>query len=141
MKLSRLFKREVKAPPEEPGLTRTESLACVPQRSPSVNWDEEEPHEVIIEYPLSIKPFFISLAKKFNKGEEQRLTKKLQLDSIGSRVWLMLDGETDVKTIIKDIAHPAGLTLQEAEISVTTFLRELGRRGLILIKSPGSNNS
>jgi len=136
MKLSRLFKRQPPAPPEEPELTRTKSLACVPLRAPSINWSEEEPHEVVIEYPLSIKPFFISLAKRFNKGEEQRLTKKLQLDSIGSRVWLMLDGETDVKTIIKNTAQPAGLTLQEAEISVTTFLRELGRRGLIIIKSP-----
>lgn len=136
MKLSRLFRRKTTVTPEKPKVTRTKSLACVPERAPSIHWDEEETHAVVIEYPLPIKPFFISLAKKFNKGEEQRLTKKLQLDDIGSRVWLMLDGETDVKTIIKEIAPSAGLTLQEAEISVTTFLRELGRRGLILIKSP-----
>ncbi|BHH84413.1 PqqD family protein [Desulforhopalus sp. 52FAK] len=136
MKLLRLFRRKTTVPPEEPKVTRTESLACVPARVPSISWDEDEAHKVIIEYPLAIKPFFISIAKKFNKGEEQRLTKKLQLDNIGSRVWLMLDGETDVKTIIKKIAPPAGLTLQEAEVSVTTFLRELGRRGLIVIKFP-----
>lgn len=89
---------------------------------------------MIIEYPLPLKPFFVSLARKFNKTEEQRLTKKLQLDAIGSRVWTMIDGSTDVKTIIKKIAPETGLSLQEAEISVTTFLRELGRRGLILLK-------
>lgn len=138
MKLSRLFRRNTTITAEDPRVTRTESLACVPQRAPSVHWSEDVTEEVIIEYPLSIKPFFISLAKKFNKGKEQKLTKKLQLDAIGSKVWLMLDGEADVKTIIKQIAPSAGLTLQEAEISVTTFLRELGRRGLIVLKSPSS---
>ena len=89
---------------------------------------------MIIEYPLPLKPFFVSLARKFNKTEERTLTKKLQLDNIGSIVWLMIDGSTDVKTIIKQIVPETGLSLQEAEISVTTFLRELGRRGLILLK-------
>ncbi len=135
MNISKLFKSKKPAPKEEQ-ITRTESLACVPQRSPSIRWEEIEDGGVIIEYPLSLKPFFISLAKQFNKGEEQTLTKKLQLDSIGSSVWLMLDGETDVKSIIKEVAPEAGLTLQEAELSVTTFLRELGRRGLILLKFP-----
>lgn len=87
-----------------------------------------------IEYPLLLKPFFISLARKYNNAEQQNLTKKLQLDSIGSKVWLMIDGSMDVKTIIKETAPIAGLSMQEAELSVTTFLRELGRRGLILLK-------
>jgi hypothetical protein len=45
----------------------------------------------------------------------------------------MFDGEKEVRTIIREVANQSGLSLQEAEISVTTFLRELGRRGLILI--------
>ena len=136
MKLLRLFKPKASINQDQAQITRTESLACVPERSPTVNWNEEDDGEVVIEYPLPLKPFFISLARKFNKGEEQTLTKKLQLDSIGSTVWLMLDGSTDVKKIIKKVAPSAGLTLQEAEISVTTFLRELGRRGLIVLKFP-----
>ena len=52
---------------------------------------------------------------------------------MGSAVWQMFDGEKDIKTIIVDVADQTGLTLQEAEISVTTFLRQLGRRGLILM--------
>lgn len=89
---------------------------------------------MIIEYPLPLKPFFISIARRFYKTEEPTLTKKLQLDSVGTKVWLLVDGSTDVKTIIKEIAPWTGLSLQEAELSVTTFLRELGRRGLIIIK-------
>lgn len=115
-------------------LTRTEALECIPQPSPQVSWNVGEEGEVLIEYPLPIKPFFVQLARRFNKGQETKLTKQVQLDSIGSTVWLMLGGNTDVKTIIREVAVKTGLSLEEAEISVTTFLRELGRRGLILLK-------
>jgi len=134
MKLSRLFKPKKTAPIPTTSITRTESLACIPVQSAHVTYSHQEDGNVIIEYPLPLKPFFVSLARKFNKTEEQKLTKKLQLDNIGSRVWLMIDGSTDVKTIIKRIVPETGLSLQEAELSVTTFLRELGRRELILIK-------
>jgi len=130
--------RKNRALPDKPApskeLTRTEALACIPIRSTSVSWITTEQGEVLLEYPLSIKPFFLSLAKRFNKGETQRLTKKLQLDSTGSSVWHMLDEKRDVKSIVKEVAAETGLSLHEAELSVTTFLRELGRRGLILLK-------
>lgn len=116
------------------GLTRTEALASIPERSPSATWETLENGDILIEYPLNIKPFFIQLANRFQKGQEQNPTKKLQLDSMGSSVWQMFDGVKEVKTIIREVADQSGLSLQEAEISVTTFLRQLGRRGLILIR-------
>lgn len=61
------------------------------------------------------------------------MTKKLQLDSMGSSVWHMLDGQQNIKTIIEVVSAESGLPLAEAEISVTKFLRELGRRGILLI--------
>ena len=115
------------------GLTRTEALASIPHRSPSATWEIQENGDIVIEYPLNIKPFFLQLANRFSKGQEQIPTKKLQLDSTGSRVWQMFDGEKEVKTIIGEVADQTGLSLHEAEISVTTFLRQLGQRGLILL--------
>ncbi len=126
--LEKLFKKQDKK------LTRTEALAGIPQRSPSATWLLLENGDILIEYPLNIKPFFIQLTKRFHKGEEQRPTKKLQLDNLGSSVWQMFDGFKDVKTIIKEVSNQSGLSLQESEISVTTFLRQLGGRGLIIIK-------
>lgn len=114
-------------------LTRTEALASIPQRSPSVTWEVLENGDILIEYPLNIKPFFLQLANRLNKGQDQKPTKKLQLDSMGGKVWQMFDGVKEVKTIIREVADQSGLSLQEAEISVTTFLRQLGQRGLILI--------
>jgi hypothetical protein len=115
-------------------LTRTEALACVPVRSEMIHWSMNDEGEVLVEYPISIKPFFIALAKRFNRGQEQTLTKKLQLDSTGSRVWQMIDNSKNVKSIIKEVATETGLSLQEAELSVTAFFRELGKRGVILLK-------
>ena len=127
-----LFTEQAKGQTKE--FTRTEALAGIPVASPSATWETLENGDILIEYPLNIKPFFIQLANRFQQRHEQKPTKKLQLDSMGSRVWLMFDGVKDVKKIIYEVADQSGLSLQEAEISVTTFLRQLGRRGLVLIR-------
>ena len=127
----KLFQRN-KPQPQKP--TRTEALAGIPQKSPSVTWQVLENGDILLEYPLNIKPFFVQLANRLGKTAEQRLTKKLQLDAMGSRVWQMFDGVNDVKTIIIEVAQQSGLSLLETEIAVTAFLRQLGRRGLVLIR-------
>lgn len=99
-----------------------------------VTWELLDNGEILIEYPLQLKPFFIQLISRFRKTREQKLSKKLQLDKVGSLVWQMFDGQNDVRKIIRAVAKEKNLTLQEAEISVTTFIRDLGRRGLILIR-------
>lgn len=121
---------------KQPEITRTQALRCIPIRSESVEWRFTENDVILLEYPLALKPFFLSLAKRFDKSKETRLTKKLQLDVTGSQVWHLLDGSRDVKTLIKITADETGLSLQEAELAVTTFLRELGRRGLIFLRQP-----
>lgn len=123
----KFFKRK----PQSPAITRTEALACIPSHSEAVNWNKTEDGEVIIEYRLNLKPFFLEMARKFTNQQAQELTKKLQLDAMGSDVWLMIDGQRDVKSIVSAVAAKSGLTVQEAEIAVTTFFRDLGRRGLI----------
>jgi hypothetical protein len=118
---------------KEQGLTRTEALACIPQKSPSVTWEILENGEIIVEYPLDIKPFFLQIAARFQKKQEKKLTKKIQLDNLGSIVWEIVDGKRDVKSIIKQFAADTGISLHEAEVSITAFFRDLGRRGLILM--------
>lgn len=125
------FFRQKEQPPE---ITRPDALACIPQRSSSIDWNELENGDIFIEYKLDIKPFFISIVRKFSKQPDRKITKKLQLDEMGSSVWRMIDGQNDVKFIIKIVSEKSGLSLQEAEISVTTFLRDLGRRGLIRLQ-------
>lgn len=127
----RLFKkkREKQTP------TRTEALRCIPQKNGAANWRATEGGDILIEYPLDIRPFFLQLARRFApKGEMPVPTRKLQLDRLGGMVWQMVDGEKNVGTIITEFAAASGLTLQEAELSVTAFFRQLGRRGLIYMR-------
>jgi len=126
----KLFKPKV----QSGQVNRTESLACIPEHLPGIDWEQTEKGEILIEYPLNIKPFFLQIARRFGKESETRLTKKLQLDSLGSSVWQMIDGKSDVKTIIEKFAGDSGLSLQEAEQPVTTFFLQLGQRGLIAMK-------
>ena len=123
-----------KSTPQSNQVNRIESLACIPQHLPGIDWKHAQSGDILIEYPLNIKPFFLQIAKRFKKSPEPKLTKKLQLDSLGSSVWLMIDGKRDVKAIIEKFAEDCGLSLQEAEKSVTTFFLQLGRRGLIAMK-------
>ena len=129
----KLFKKK-SAPPKQKPLTRTESLACIPQKSRTVTCEIQENGDVLLEYPLQIKPFFLQLTERYFKKKQMDMTKKLELDQMGSMVWGMVDGESDVKTLIKQFASETGISLQESELSVTTFFRELGRRGLILMR-------
>jgi len=126
----KLFKPKV----QTDTLSRAESLACIPQHLPGIEWQHTKQGNVLIEYPLSINPFFLQIARRFKKEPQTKLTKKLQLDALGSSVWLMIDGEGDVKTIIEKFAENSGLSRQEAEQSITTFFLQLGRRGLIAMK-------
>ncbi len=135
----KLFKKKTASKGKTQRPTRAEALAGIPRISPEVAWKIVEDGTILIEYPLHIKPFFLQLAKRFTRStrlinkQDARLTKKLQLDGMGSKVWQLFDGKKNIKTIIKEVTEFSGLTLQEAEISVTTFLRDLGRRGLIVI--------
>ncbi len=117
-------------PKQQVKLSRQEALVCIPVRNGTIHCHTLETGEILLEYVLPLNPFFKTLHRKFQKNEEPP-TRKLQLDSMGSLVWGMIDGENTTQSIIKKFSHHYSITLQEAETSVTTFLLELGKRGLI----------
>ncbi len=127
----KLFKS---APPQSAGLSRDEALACIPDIAPAIRWQRDDSGNVLIEYPLALKPLMRAIFSRFNKNQPQKMTRKLQLDNLGGQVWQYIDGKRTVSTIIKEFAADTTFTLQESEQSVTTFLRELGKRGLIILR-------
>lgn len=120
-----------KQPEKKKQLSKTEALLCTPFHNEIADWQILDSGEVLVEYPLPIKPLFKSILQRFSQKPIPTPTKKLHLDEMGSLVWNMVDGEKNAKQIIKDFATHYSITLQEAELSVTTFLLELGKRGLI----------
>ena len=123
----RVFKKK----PKGPAISRAEALDRIPAKNVQITEDRLETGEVLIGYRVTIRPFFATLVKRFGGPEEQVQTKKLQLDTLGSSVWDLLDGKRSVRQLIQIFAETHQLQPREAEVAVTQFIRELGRRGLI----------
>lgn len=116
-----------------PALSRQEALQCMPVVNASVNSCESNNGTILLEYPLPMKPFFLSLFRRFQQSYEYP-TKKLELDEMGSVVWTYINGETTVHTMIDNFAGHYNITKEEAEQSISAFLVELGKRGIIAMR-------
>jgi len=123
----RVFEKKRK----KPQINRAEALKCTPVISAKVVEDRLESGAVIIRYPVTIRPFFATWVKRFGGPDNDIQTKELQLDELGSAVWDLLDGKRSVRQLIQIFAETHQLQFREAEVAVTQFIRELGRRGLI----------
>lgn len=122
------------AKPAPPALSRDQALACVVEIVPTVAWQRLDSGDILIEYPLVVKPLLQAIFTRFNKQQTETMTRKLQLDGLGSQVWHLIDGQRTVSQIITTFARNTSITTREAEQSVTQFLRELGKRGLIILR-------
>ena len=123
----RVFKQKRK----KPQISRTEALKCTPVISAQIVEDRLESGEIVIRYPVTIRPFFATVVKRFGGPDDYVQTKTLELDKLGSSVWDLLDGKRSIRQLIQIFAETHQLQFREAEVAVTQFMRELGRRGLI----------
>ena len=123
----RVFKKK----PKRPQISRVEALKCIPVISAEIVANRLESGEVVIRYPVTIRPFFASWVKRFGGPDDYVQTKTLELDELGSSVWDLMDGKRSVRQLIQIFAETHQLQFREAEVAVTQFIRELGRRGLI----------
>ena len=116
-----------------PALTRDQALACTPVRNNIVKWEVLESDLVQVEYVLVLKPFLQSIFERFGSSTAETPTRKIELDALGSQVWQMIDGSRTTGQLIEEFARHHKISNQEAEQSITLFLRELGKRGLIAL--------
>ena len=113
-------------------MTRQEALAYKPVKSPQVTETRLETGEVVLEYPLAVRPLVAAVARRLGKSQDDLIQiKKLQLDVLGTSVWDLVDGKRSVRRMIHIFAETHRLDKKEAEVSVTQFIRELGQRGLL----------
>jgi hypothetical protein len=112
-------------------ITREDALGCTPVKNRHVRETHLESGEVVVHYPVEVRPWMARLAGFIGKETVSPRTGKLQLDELGSAVWGMIDGERSLRRIVAAFAASHQLEPKEAEIAVTQFVRELGRRGLV----------
>jgi len=117
--------------PVKSRITRPQALAYKPVKNQEVSETRLETGEVVIEYPMTVRPLIAAVARRLGKSQALTQTKKLQLDVLGTSVWDLIDGQHTVRRMINIFADTHRLEKKEAEVAVTQFIRELGKRGLL----------
>ncbi len=119
--------------PGSEGLDRLQALACTPVRNPEVS-EKANAEGILLRYPVEVKPWFRSIFKHLSRRRSNIIIRRLQLDELGTSVWQMVDGRKTVAEIAEAFRRTHQLGTREAELSVTAFLKDLGKRGLIAMR-------
>lgn len=113
-------------------LSRSEALSYVPVKNNEVHIESETEEKLILSYPLQLKPLLADVAKRFGMWKDNNAPlKQLELDSLGKFVWNQINGKLNVREISSNFAKKYDVLPREAEIATTSFLKNLGKRGLI----------
>ncbi len=107
-------------------------LKSKPLRNPYVKWERYPSGEIAILIERKETKF----TKLLSKITHVPKYKKLVLDRIGSKVWELCDGEHTVEDIVNFLCEEYKLNRREAEVSLTVYLQNLMKRGLIGLRPP-----
>lgn len=102
-------------------------LKSKPARNDALSWEENENEEVTI----TVERRDDWRAKVLSKIFWIPKSRSLMLDQIGAQVWNMCDGKTSVDAMIRKLSTEHKLNLKEAEVSLLTYLKSLGKKNLI----------
>ena len=115
-------------------LSKEDALNGSPIRNPAVTENWIDAKTVQITYPVLPGRRVAGILSLFGKNSPSLVTHKIiELDLLGSYVWTQINGTATVKQISSFFQDEFKLETLEAQMSVSAFLRELGRRGIIAI--------
>jgi len=120
------------APKKPEPLSREQSLEAVVVPSSTLTLKEREDGCLTLGIPFKPSPFVERLSRwlRVPSGGGER---PLELDEIGSFVWRMFDSRTTVREMIDRLMAEYKLNRKDAEISLTTFIRTLVRKRLVVL--------
>ena len=87
-----------------PGITRTEALESKPVKNNEIIETRLETGEVVLAYPVVMRPWVENLMRRLGGTVAGQKTKKLQLDELGTAVWELIDGKHSVQQVIQRFA-------------------------------------
>lgn len=108
-------------------LTREQAFEARPVRNPRLKWRVNEDNCVEVIVPRRKDTVGRILGFLFFVPESRPVT----LDEVGSRVWHLCDGEHTVTQVARTLANEYRLARREVEVSLTEYLRMLGKRGMV----------
>lgn len=102
-------------------------LKSRPVRNQLVTWERNEQGEVVITIPRQTGWKVKLLTLLFHIPKK----KLISLDEIGSDVWALCDGKNSVERILRTFGERHKLNAKEAEVSLLSYLRTLGKKRVI----------
>ena len=102
-------------------------MKALPLRNELIKWEVDDKGEAALVVPQKQK-FWIRMVSKTFILPEKRV---VALDDVGSYVWQLCDGKNSINQIIKHLCERYRMTRKEAETSLFTFMRQLGKRNFI----------
>ncbi len=116
----------------QPRLSRQQALTSLPVRNQAVEWRARGENTVLVmrrreDWVGRMLSLFFVVPKE----------RKLELDQVGSYVWQHCDGRHTVADLVQSLMRRYKLNRKEAEVSLTSFLRLLGKRRLVAVAVPG----
>ena len=113
--------------PSGPQLSRQESLDARPVVSRLVKVDRDDKGGIVLQVPRRNSALVRTVSRAFRISPYKRVA----LDELGTFVIELCDGRHTVRDIVDRLAGTFRLNRREAEVSTTTFLRDLARRSII----------
>ena len=132
MNLLAKFRRPKPEPP-----SRQQSLAARPTRHPQIDWRDADDGTVALRLPQSEA----GTRRVVGALLAAPPSRSIALDEIGSEIWRRCDGQNSVRDLIRFMMERYQFARKEADASVTTYLRQLGKRGLVGFAMPSAENS
>ncbi len=105
-------------------------LQMVPMKNEKVFVEREEADDVVLKVPLKKKWYNNPPLTWILPFSQYR---RIGLDRLGVKVWKECDGSTNVERIVEQFSVNYKLTFHEARLTVTDFLRDLSKRGIIAV--------
>ena len=117
---------------EKTQVTREQAFMARPVRNPDLKWrtNDDDCAEVII--PRRKDRMGRVMSWVFAVPE----TRPVLLDEVGTHIWNLCDGEHTVGDLIQALCDEYRLGQREVEVSLTEYLRMLGKRGMIAFLVP-----
>jgi len=117
---------------EKPQVSREQAFQARPVRNPELKWrvNDEECIEVVI--PRRRDRMGRIMGWLFAVPE----SRPVALDEVGTHIWGLCDGEHTVGDLMDALCEEYNLGRREVEVSLTEYLRMLGKRGMIAFMVP-----
>jgi hypothetical protein len=119
-----LFRRKK---PQGPQLDRQEALSARPVLNRLVKVERGQDGNIVLQVPRRDTATVRTMARVFGMPPYR----KVALDELGTFVIELCDGRHTVRELARKLSGRFRLNRREAEVSVSAFLRDLGRRSIV----------